>query len=355
MTRMKRILLIDNYDSFTYNLYDYFLQLNVHCDVIRNDEPFLQHHPLYNYDGIVLSPGPKSPKDAGQLMNLIKQYHQEIPLLGICLGHQGIGEFFGAKLRKANSPMHGKTSEIVHRHRSIFNGLPENFKVMRYHSLILENLDECPLEIIAQTEDAEIMAIKHQTLPICGVQFHPESILTEHGLALLENWLKTMIKPMFKIVPMPPQHIDDVIEHLSQVMEEIVGNKELKGFQHFMENVANKGKMLDRMKKGCQFFIVFHQGRLAAVTELRPPGHLALLFVGNDFQGKGLGKKLLAHAIETCISQFPEATKMTLNSNPNAVAFYEKLKLFKTDELKIKNGISYVPMAFSMKLFKEED
>jgi anthranilate synthase/aminodeoxychorismate synthase-like glutamine amidotransferase len=188
--RKPRILIVDNYDSFTYNLFDYFCQLGTDCQVIRNDELSFEEFCLLDFDGLVLSPGPKRPADAGHLLSLIDFFHNKKPILGICLGHQGIGEYFGATLSKTRIPMHGKTSAINHSNHPLFEAIPEQYTVMRYHSLGLESLNETPLEILAETEEGEIMALAHRELPIFGVQFHPESILTEHGIALLENWVK---------------------------------------------------------------------------------------------------------------------------------------------------------------------
>lgn len=182
------ILLIDNYDSFTYNLQDYFLQIGLDCKVARNDEYSLQEFSKLKLQAVVFSPGPKIPREAGLMMELINYFHDKILMLGICLGHQGIGEFFGAKLVKAKIPMHGKTSMITHNNDFVFQNIPQQFKVMRYHSLILSETENSPLKIIARTDENEIMAIKHNTLPIYGFQFHPEAILTEHGLQLLKNW-----------------------------------------------------------------------------------------------------------------------------------------------------------------------
>lgn len=188
----KDLLLIDNYDSFTYNLYDYWLRLGVSCAVIRNDELSLAEFKQLNFKGLVLSPGPQKPKDAGLLMPIIEHFHDKKPIFGICLGHQGIGEFFGANLIKGELPVHGKTAIIQHQNHSIFKNLPPNFNVMRYHSLILESLENTSLEVTATTLENEIMAFAHKALPIHGVQFHPESILTEFGLEMMENWLKTV-------------------------------------------------------------------------------------------------------------------------------------------------------------------
>lgn len=186
------ILLVDNYDSFTYNLYDYWLRLGVSCKVIRNDEISFEEFKKINFKGLVLSPGPKKPQNAGFLMDLVAYFHNKKPIFGICLGHQGIGEFFGATLLKGKIPVHGKTSIIQHQQHSIFKDLPTTFEVMRYHSLELQQFDNTDLEIIATTSDNVVMAIAHKTLPIHGVQFHPESILTQYGLELMNNWLKTV-------------------------------------------------------------------------------------------------------------------------------------------------------------------
>ena len=190
------ILLVDNYDSFTYNLYDYWLRLGVSCKVIRNNEISFEAFQQIDFRGLVLSPGPKKPKDAGLLMDLIDYFHDKKPIFGICLGHQGIGEYFGATLLKGSVPVHGKTSVIHHQQHSIFKELPSSFEVMRYHSLELQQFDNTDLEVIATTPDDIVMAIAHQYLPIHGVQFHPESILTQYGLEMMDNWLKAVgIKP----------------------------------------------------------------------------------------------------------------------------------------------------------------
>ncbi len=187
-----KILLIDNYDSFTYNLYDYLLQTGVQCVVLRNDAFSLADLGKIDFQAIVLSPGPKRPADAGMMMQVIQQYHQTKPILGICLGHQALGEFFGASLVKAALPMHGKTAIIQHHGHWLFRDIPTSFSVMRYHSLILESLAGTPLECLATTASGEIMALAHPILPLVGMQFHPESILTDHGLLLLRNWVSSI-------------------------------------------------------------------------------------------------------------------------------------------------------------------
>ena len=185
-----KVLLLDNYDSFTYNLYDYLLQTGVECVVHRNDAFALEDFEQIGFQSIVLSPGPKHPSDAGLMLPLIRQYAHRMPMLGICLGHQAIGQCFGARLVKASVPMHGNTSVVRHNAHKIFEGIPEYFQVMRYHSLLLESLDGTPLRSIAVSPEKEIMALAHAELPLWGVQFHPESILTEYGLQLLKNWVK---------------------------------------------------------------------------------------------------------------------------------------------------------------------
>lgn len=185
-----QILLIDNYDSFTYNLYDYLLQLGADCRVMRNDEMTPDAFESLQFDAAVLSPGPGRPNEAGVLMPFIDYFHRRKPLLGVCLGHQAIGEFFGAPLVHAAVPMHGKTSRIVHGQTGLFEDIDEYCEVMRYHSLLLATLEHTPLRVTARTEQGEIMAFEHENLPIWGVQFHPESVLTPDGLTMMGNWVK---------------------------------------------------------------------------------------------------------------------------------------------------------------------
>lgn len=180
------ILILDNFDSFTYNLLDYFEQIGVKCLVYRNDaspREIFQHE----FKAVVLSPGPGKPGASGCLMEVLRYYEKTHPILGICLGHQAIGQYFGADLVKADKPMHGKISTIAHKDDVPFIGLQEKLQVVRYHSLVLKNIPEA-LAVTASTEAGEIMAIKHTKLPIHGIQFHPEAILTEKGLQMLHNW-----------------------------------------------------------------------------------------------------------------------------------------------------------------------
>jgi anthranilate synthase/aminodeoxychorismate synthase-like glutamine amidotransferase len=183
------ILLLDNYDSFTYNLYDYFCRLQAEVRVITNDHYKLPEIVAMQPSALVISPGPGRPVDSGITMELVEYFHNKLPILGICLGHQALGEFFGAGLVKSPYPMHGKTSMVNHNGDVVFKGIPAQFEVMRYHSLELENLEGKYLQTIASTSEGTIMAMKHHTLPLYGLQFHPESILTPDGLKLLENWL----------------------------------------------------------------------------------------------------------------------------------------------------------------------
>ncbi|MEO5673450.1 MAG: aminodeoxychorismate/anthranilate synthase component II [Chitinophagales bacterium] len=183
------MLLLDNYDSFTYILQDYFTQLGKPCDVYRNDEITLSEIDSLHPPAIILSPGPSTPAKSGIMMEVIRNYYDKIPILGICLGHQGIGEFFGSELVRAEKIMHGKTSPVFHTSHPVFQNIPSPFMAMRYHSLLLRNIESTPLQLIAKTADDEVMAIIHPEYKICGIQFHPESILTPHGINILRNWL----------------------------------------------------------------------------------------------------------------------------------------------------------------------
>jgi anthranilate synthase/aminodeoxychorismate synthase-like glutamine amidotransferase len=182
------LLIIDNYDSFTFNLLDYLSQLKQDCVIIRNDTP-KKDWPAAP-DSILISPGPMDPMRAGRLMEMLEFYHNKAPILGICLGHQAIGLFFGSKLNFALKPMHGKISQIHAEDDIIFKNIPKVFNVVRYHSLVLSDLSS-ELKLIAKTEEGEVMVIKHASLPIYGIQFHPEAALTEYGLLILSNWLES--------------------------------------------------------------------------------------------------------------------------------------------------------------------
>lgn len=185
------LLMIDNYDSFTYNLVQYFGELGQDVHVYRNDEISLDKIRELAPEKIVISPGPCTPNEAGISLALIHEFAGKIPLLGVCLGHQSIGQAFGGRIIKAKTLMHGKTSLIHHKNIGVFKGLPNPYTATRYHSLVIERetIPDC-LEITAWTDDGEIMGVKHKTLAVEGVQFHPESILTEHGHDLLNNFLK---------------------------------------------------------------------------------------------------------------------------------------------------------------------
>jgi len=194
MDKKIRLLMIDNYDSFTYNIVQYFGELGAEVEVFRNDEITLDDLELRlkagQLDRLVISPGPCSPAEAGISVAAIRQFAGRVPILGVCLGHQAIGAAFGGKIVRAQQLMHGKTSVITTSQTGVFSGLPERFTVNRYHSLAIERAS-CPacLQVTAWTEDGEIMGVKHATLAIEGVQFHPESILSEHGHDLLKNFL----------------------------------------------------------------------------------------------------------------------------------------------------------------------
>ncbi|GFE61462.1 aminodeoxychorismate/anthranilate synthase component II [Geobacter sp. AOG2] len=185
------LLMIDNYDSFTFNIVQYFGQLGEDVRIFRNDKITLEEIEALQPGRLVISPGPCSPSEAGISVRAIKHFAGRIPILGVCLGHQAIGEAFGGNVVRSVSLMHGKTSPIIHDGRELFAGLPNPFQATRYHSLVVErsSLPDC-LEVTAWVENGEIMGMRHQTFPIWGVQFHPESILTEGGMKLLENFLK---------------------------------------------------------------------------------------------------------------------------------------------------------------------
>lgn len=190
------LLMIDNYDSFTYNLVQYFAELGAQVEVHRNDQITLQQIEQLNPEKIVLSPGPCTPNEAGVCLPLLQQFAGRLPILGVCLGHQAIGQAFGGKVIRAKKVMHGKVSDVYHQQSDVFAGLPSPFIATRYHSLVIEQAT-CPdcFNVTAWTQDShgqldEIMGVAHKTLPIYGVQFHPESILTQHGHALLANFLR---------------------------------------------------------------------------------------------------------------------------------------------------------------------
>ncbi len=193
------LLMIDNYDSFTYNVVQYFGELGADVKVFRNDEITIEEIEALNPEHLVISPGPCTPNEAGISVEAIKHFAGKLPILGICLGHQSIGQAFGGNIIRAGQVMHGKTSEVYHEDKGVFANLNNPFTATRYHSLVIEKetLPDC-LEVTAwtQNEDGsieEIMGVQHKTLPIQGVQFHPESILTQHGHDLLNNFLKMSV------------------------------------------------------------------------------------------------------------------------------------------------------------------
>ena len=186
-----KLLMVDNYDSFTYNIVQYFGELGAEVEVFRNDEITLEGIEARQPDRLVISPGPCSPAEAGISVAAIRHFAGKLPILGVCLGHQSIGAAFGGKIIRAQELMHGKTSVITTTQDGVFTGLPQQFTVNRYHSLAIERVT-CPpcLKVTAWTDDGEIMGVRHTELDIEGVQFHPESILTEHGHAMLKNFLE---------------------------------------------------------------------------------------------------------------------------------------------------------------------
>ena len=183
------ILIIDNYDSFVFNLARYFVELDEQVKVVRNDEILPAQ---IKAKAIVISPGPCTPLEAGASKDIVRELSGKLPILGVCLGHQVIGDVFGARVTRAKKPLHGEASEIEHDGKGIFAGLPQSFAAGRYHSLIVDQAEGTPLRITARAENGEVMALQHENHPTYGVQFHPESILTEHGYDMLRNFLKVV-------------------------------------------------------------------------------------------------------------------------------------------------------------------
>ena len=181
-------VLIDNYDSFTWILQHYLLQTGNECVVYRNDEISLRELIVINPERIIISPGPCTPMESGISMQVIEYFHSRVPILGVCLGHQALGMYFGGKLMHGRYPMHGKTSPVTHNGHGLFNNVPTPTTVMRYHSLVITTLEDTDLDVIAQCEDGTIMAVAHKYCPSVGVQFHPESVGTEYGKLILSNW-----------------------------------------------------------------------------------------------------------------------------------------------------------------------
>ena len=196
------ILLIDNYDSFAHNLARYFERLGQTVKVVRNDAVDVAAIRRLSPQAIVLSPGPCTPDEAGCTLDVVRQLHTELPMLGICLGHQAIASALGAKIVRAKSPMHGRTSVVEHRRTKLFETIPSSFTVCRYHSLVVdpESLPDA-LQTTATCDDGTIMALRHRTYPVFGLQFHPEAILTEHGFELLHNFLKLAGLPVPAVGP----------------------------------------------------------------------------------------------------------------------------------------------------------
>lgn len=190
------ILIIDNYDSFTYNIVQYLGAMGQDLTVVRNDKITTNEIAALQPDKILISPGPCTPEQAGVSVETIQRFAGEIPILGVCLGHQSIGHAFGGRIVRAGRLMHGKTSPIQHDGKGVFQNMPQPFQAIRYHSLLIErdSLPDC-LEITAETAEGEIMGVRHRTLPVEGVQFHPESVMTEQGMRLLENFVNDSPSP----------------------------------------------------------------------------------------------------------------------------------------------------------------
>ena len=189
---MKKIILIDNYDSFTFNLYHYLSSLKVKVDVIRNDQISSKEIIKRKYNKLVISPGPGNPNQSGNCLKIVKSLYKKIPILGVCLGHQIIGQVFGSKIVQAKKLMHGKTSKIMSKKTGVLKNLPKTFEATRYHSLIIDKKSlSKDLEITAETKDGLIMGVKHKKYNVHGVQFHPESIKTKIGIKILKNFIRS--------------------------------------------------------------------------------------------------------------------------------------------------------------------
>ena len=188
---MKKIILIDNYDSFTFNLYHYLSSLKVNVDVIRNDQISSKEIVKRKYNKIVISPGPGNPNQSGNCLKIVKSLYKRVPILGVCLGHQLIGQVFGSRIIQTKKLMHGKTSKIMSKKTGVLKNLPKTFEATRYHSLIIDKKSlSKDLEITAETKDGLIMGVRHKKYPVHGVQFHPESIKTKLGIKILKNFIR---------------------------------------------------------------------------------------------------------------------------------------------------------------------
>lgn len=187
------MLVVDNYDSFTFNLVQYLLVQGARCTVVENDRLSVADAKAMAPDGVLISPGPGAPEDAGITLELIRELSGRLPMLGVCLGHQALAQAFGARVGRAPLPVHGKVSAVLHDGRGVLRGIPSPFDATRYHSLLVLG-DQLPgeLEVSARTTEGEIMGLRHRSLPLEGVQFHPEAILTEHGPRLVQNWLTSL-------------------------------------------------------------------------------------------------------------------------------------------------------------------
>lgn len=186
-----KILLLDNYDSFTYNLADYLIRSGVEVEVIRNDQFSLETLELTPFSGVLISPGPSTPENAGLLMPFLEKFAERIPVLGVCLGFQALGIYYGARLIRGREPVHGKSSEITCIQHPMYANIPLRHRVGRYHSLCLENIPDC-MVLTANTADGVPMAFAHKSLPIWGVQYHPEAVYTEFGLRFIQNWVNSL-------------------------------------------------------------------------------------------------------------------------------------------------------------------
>lgn len=323
------ILIIDNYDSFTYNLYQYIGTFEPDVKVVRNDKITVEEIEKMNPDKIVLSPGPKSPREAGICVEAVKYFYDKKPVLGICLGHQSIGYAFGGEITYAKELFHGKQSVIRHTGNSVFKGIPDGIKIARYHSLAIkpDTLPSC-LNILAMTSDGEIMAVEHRKFPTIGLQFHPESIYTEHGKRMIENFINEVEMPC---EDMNEREVEIAQASISDAEAIAMINYEM-GFKYPANRVAAQLESL-LINVSARVFVARMDGNTIGYIHLKPRETLyevpsidvMCLAVRKNYQGRGVGLRLLKESEN--YAKRMGFTKVTVRFNNDFLSvfrFYEK-------------------------------